>query len=354
MGKKVVAFAAASILLTSYSTNTLAATYVVQKGDTLSKIAKVHKVSIQQIKDHNQLKSDAIFYKQKITIPGPVTSANNPVKPPVVVKQATYKVVKGDSLIKIANKHKITLAELKIWNNLTKDSLSIGQVLKVSPPSKAPAPAPAPGKPQAQTPNSGKAPAPVPAPAPVVPSQPANSSEYTVQGGDSLSKIAMKFQTTVDQLKKANGLKSDLIFVGQKLKITETASSDQGQVEDSVSESLLIEEAKKLLGTPYLFGGSSLDALDCSGFIHYVFNQAGKPIKRLSSEGYYNRSYEIDSPQPGDLIFFKDTYKIGISHMGIYLGNNQFIHASPSNGVEIANTQNAYYQKHFAGYKRFY
>ena len=92
---------------------------------------------------------------------------------------------------------------------------------------------------------------------------------------------------------------------------------------------------------------------DCSGFIYYAFNQSGEKISRLSTDGYFNRSYYVNKPEPGDLIFFENTYKKGISHMGIYLGNGQFIHAS-STGVEISNVSNSYWKSKFNGYKKFY
>src|SRR5699024_10438153 len=96
----------------------------------------------------------------------------------------------------------------------------------------------------------------------------------------------------------------------------------------------LINTAKDQLGTDYLWGGSTTSGFDCSGFIYYAYKNAGMDIKRYSSDGYYNRSYYVNTPKLGDLVFFEGTYKTGISHVGIYIGNDEFIHAS-SKGVVI-------------------
>nr|WP_249310480.1 C40 family peptidase [Bacillus sp. FJAT-49736] len=122
---------------------------------------------------------------------------------------------------------------------------------------------------------------------------------------------------------------------------------------DGLTASNLIKNATKLLGTPYVWAGSTLSGFDCSGFIYYVYNQVGVSLPRTSSAGYYNRSFYVNNPQPGDLVFFSDTYQKGISHLGIYLGNNQFIHAS-DNGVEISSLDEAYWKNHFDGFKRLY
>jgi len=385
MKKKVAALATVAILSTTISTSAFASTYSVQKGDTLSSIAKKHSVSINQIKTLNNLKSDALSINQqlKINTSLPTTNNSTPLAPDKQITH-TYKVVKGDSLIKIANKHGITLAELKVWNNLSKDTIYVGQSLIVSNKKETPKqattlPVTKPKQDDSTTKNTQSAQTPPTTQQPVTPVEnplPTNG-EYIVKSGDSLSKIAYQFNITVELLKSLNNLTSDLIFVGQKLNIGEKIISNNTQstateqntiigqkpstpldsiVNDlsSYADNPLISEALKLVGTPYQFGGSTTEAFDCSGFIHYVFSKFGKSGSRLSSEGYYARAYYIDTPQPGDLVFFENTYKQGISHMGIYIGENKFIHASESNGVEITDLSNTYYQKHFDGFKRFY
>lgn len=112
--------------------------------------------------------------------------------------------------------------------------------------------------------------------------------------------------------------------------------------------------APSFVGTPYLYGGKTPEGFDCSGFIHYVHQEAGLNIARMSSEDYYKQASKVIVPEVGDLVFFKDTYKTGISHMGIYIGDNQFVHAaSKDRGVEITKLDNPYWKEHFVAYKRF-
>src|SRR5699024_4332129 len=115
----------------------------------------------------------------------------------------------------------------------------------------------------------------------------------------------------------------------------------------------LISTAKAQQGTPYAWGGASPSTgFDCTGFISYTFNQAGKSIGRTSAIGYYDRSISVSNPLRGYLIFFNNTYSSGISHLGIYLGNVQFIHAG-GDQVQITSVNNPYWQQHFAGYRSF-
>ncbi|WP_019415436.1 cell wall-binding repeat-containing protein [Paenisporosarcina sp. TG20] len=114
----------------------------------------------------------------------------------------------------------------------------------------------------------------------------------------------------------------------------------------------LVSVAKQYLGTPYVWGGITPSGFDCSGFMYYVHNKAGIDLSRTNTSGYYNMSTRISSPQPGDLVFFSGTYKAGISHMGIYIGNGSFIH-SANGGVQIDKVNDPYYWgKYFTSYNR--
>ena len=85
----------------------------------------------------------------------------------------------------------------------------------------------------------------------------------------------------------------------------------------------------------------------------YAFNQGGLKIGRASSEGYfYGNTTHVENPVPGDLVFFENTYKEGISHMGIYLGDNKFIHAG-TDGVEVSDVTYSYWSSKLVAYKRF-
>ncbi|MGH0856693.1 NlpC/P60 family protein [Bacillus pacificus] len=111
----------------------------------------------------------------------------------------------------------------------------------------------------------------------------------------------------------------------------------------------VIGKAKQYLGMPYVWGSASPSngGFDCSGFISYVFG-----VGRQDVRGYWNSVSKVSSPQPGDLVFFQNTYKDGPSHIGIYIGNDQMIHAGDK-GIAYASLSSSYNQKHFLGYGRF-
>ncbi|EEL84591.1 TPA: C40 family peptidase [Bacillus nitratireducens] len=121
----------------------------------------------------------------------------------------------------------------------------------------------------------------------------------------------------------------------------------------------MLDYAMTLIGVPYVFGGYDPNTgLDCSGFVYNVFNKFNKEIPRLSAEQLWKADSLINSvtttPTIGDLVFFKDTYKKGISHMGIIIGDGYYIHAAEGKGVTIGNINDAFSKKHFVGYKRYY
>ncbi|MGG0722164.1 SH3 domain-containing protein [Bacillus mycoides] len=120
---------------------------------------------------------------------------------------------------------------------------------------------------------------------------------------------------------------------------------------NSGDSSSILAYAKSMQGVPYVWGGSSANGVDCSGYIYHVFQKFGHNISRQSVAGYWSSLPQTSSPQPGDLIYFKDTYKAGPSHMGIYLGGGSFIQAGDK-GVAIASLSNSYWSKHFLGYTK--
>ena len=114
----------------------------------------------------------------------------------------------------------------------------------------------------------------------------------------------------------------------------------------------LLRSAKSYIGVPYSFGGDTPKAFDCSGYLQYVFAENGISIPRTADEQYKLglRTRSTSELVPGDLVFFT-TYAPGASHCGIYLGNNQFIHASSSRGVIIDTLTSSYWQSKYLGGK---
>ncbi|PTC13777.1 N-acetylmuramoyl-L-alanine amidase [Bacillus wiedmannii] len=110
----------------------------------------------------------------------------------------------------------------------------------------------------------------------------------------------------------------------------------------------VIGKAQGYLGLPYVWGSASPSngGFDCSGFISYIYG-----VGRQDVAGYWNSVSKVSSPQPGDLVFFQGTYKPGPSHIGIYVGNGQMIHAGDK-GIAYASLSSSYNQKHFLGYGR--
>lgn len=151
--------------------------YVVKKGDTLYEIAKANNTTVDEIKKFNNLTSNILSTGQLLKIPS------------ALLPEATYTVKKGDSLYSIANKYNTTVDELKRINNLTSNTLSIGQLLKL---------------PSDKASDEEKE---------------ENTITYTVQKGDSLYSIAKKYNTTIDAIKNLNNLTTNILSIGQVLLI---------------------------------------------------------------------------------------------------------------------------------------
>lgn len=134
----------------------------------------------------------------------------------------------------------------------------------------------------------------------------------------------------------------------------ETPKADTSSTESTLSGGeKIVQIARKYIGVPYVWGGSSPSGFDCSGFTQYVMRSAGISIPRTTTEQYQmGTSVSKSDLQPGDLVFLKDTYRTGISHVGIYIGNGQVIHASSSHGVTIAELSGSFFSQHYYGSRR--
>ncbi|AQQ53462.1 C40 family peptidase [Planococcus lenghuensis] len=184
---------------------------------------------------------------------------------------------------------------------------------------------------------------------------PASAATHTVSYGDTLYEIAQDYGTSVSSLQSINGISGHLIYPGQTIRTSGGSSSSsapsvKAQYESN-SYSSVASIAKQYAGVPYVWGGSSPAGFDCSGFIYYTLNKAGHDIGRTNAQGYYNMADKVSNPQPGDLVFFAGTYKAGISHIGIYLGNGKMISAN-GGSVNIDSVYGPYWGDHFAGFGR--
>lgn len=159
-------------------------TYIVQKGDTLWNISKKLDTSVDEIKRLNNLTSNLLFVGQELKVPNYYTVEDSNVN---------YIVKKGDNLYSIAKQYNTTVPELKSYNNLTTDNLSIGQVIKIPETTSIITPS------EDEVINEG--------------------SVYVVQKGDTLYSIAKKFNTTVDNIKNMNQIIGDVLSIGMNLLI---------------------------------------------------------------------------------------------------------------------------------------
>lgn len=223
---------------------------------------------------------------------------------------------------------------------------------------------------------------------------------YIVKKGDTLYRISKKFKTNIETLSRANKLDSDKLAIGTRIIIpskksikkasspvnnsaTEMAPeqniqkaepetleiragdslsidagginslSDASELQHSNLKELLTFVSKQTVGIPYKFGSSSLKATDCSGYVQKVFSFFGIQLPRSARE-QFNQGISVDKENLsiGDLVFFR-TYASFPSHVGIYLGNNLFVHASTlAKKVTIDSLNTSYYVKRFIGAKR--
>ena len=162
--------------------------------------------------------------------------------------------------------------------------------------------------------------------------------------------------SAVVQFQMDAGLTADGIVVlstWESLKNFRGASSISRGRGNSRKAQILLSMARQYVGVPYVWAGRSPSGFDCSGFIYYVFDQLGYGLPRMA-DGQFEVGIPVsrNSLEPGDLVFF-ETYEPGPSHVGIYIGNDQFIHASSGAGhVTVTPLNKTYYRDRYLGARR--
>ncbi|HOI73087.1 MAG TPA: NlpC/P60 family protein [Syntrophales bacterium] len=291
-----------------------------------------------------------------------------------------YRVKSGTNLYTIAKKHGVSVDAIKKANNLTSDRLKLGQVLTI--PSTSAKSASRTAVKSAKAASHGR-------------SATARTTTYTVRSGDTLSGISKKTGISVAQLKKLNNLRASKLKPGSRIVLARVASgtqhserseprlrtaamSDEDELdedegaaptpedlakieEDIVSsadlmgnwrnpeeQQLFVKVVKGFLGAPYRFGGSTVRGIDCSGFVAKIYQFFDVNLPRTAREqSRVGMNVDKDELDVGDLVFFNTRRAFG--HVGIYIGNNQFIHAAAGKKREVSinNLDDPYYSKRF-------
>ncbi|WP_213818997.1 NlpC/P60 family protein, partial [Garciella nitratireducens] len=183
-----------------------------------------------------------------------------------------------------------------------------------------------------------------------------NSLGYNAGSADGI--FGKNTKNAVMSFQKNNNLSADGIVGPATLsKLNSTSSisketSNRGSVASRSIIEKVIATAQSYLGVPYVWGGTSPSGFDCSGFTYYVLKQYGISIPRTSTTQYTQGTPVSKSNlQRGDFVFF-NTSGSGVSHVGIYLGNNTFISATSSKGIAICSLNNSYWSPRYIGARR--
>jgi len=286
--------------------------YKVKRGDSLARIAKKYRVSTQSIKDANGLQGNALKPGKALVIP---TDGSRKVAKGAKSqsKKATqvYVVKKGDTLKVIAKKTGLSISDIKALNHLPKSKLRAGQKLAL-----------------------------------------AKSASVSESRNVKQRKAAVA-ETDLGENDGEEDLLSDEAPVVEKTaemeSVVQYSENPLGKWRDPEERNLVVKVAKGFLGAPYRLGGSSVQGLDCSGFVRKIYEFFDVNLPRTAREqakvGMKVAKGELTE---GDLVFFNTRRAIG--HVGIYIGNNQFVHASSGKRdrhVRIDSLDKPYYNQRF-------
>jgi len=329
--------------------------YEVRKGDSLYKISKLFKVQVEKIKEANSLDSIKLKPGMKLTIPskqtpakaaprkkGTVASVHQAPSPSWKEKESReirhHVVRKGDTLTSISRRYSVSVKQLKELNRITATTkLKLNMRLLV----------------RQERPKT-----------------------YTVKIGDTVWKIAKKFDLKAQDLIDLNELDPDEFKPGQEILLeAEVDEADSKEASQVISEAKIIEGlkglsdsagenpsgikeqllliAERMLDIPYMFGGNTFWGIDCSAYVQKVFGFLHVSLPRTAREQFrIGRNVRKENLSIGDLVFFR-TYATFPSHVGIYLGQDQFIHASSfAKKVRIDRLDKPYFVRRFIGAKR--
>ena len=286
-------------LLLSFSSNVLATQYKVKNGDSLYSISKKFGVSVNQIKQANNLQQSKVKKNQVLNISTKESSKNTAKSKS---KSTYYTVKKGDTLSKIARKTHLPMRKIMALNDVDQRSLRVGQRLVLARKAKV-----------------------------------SKESTY-VTVNDELEDDIDDSLTDEDTGDTSNISEQDESFRKEEL-LGKWNSPDEVQ--------LFVKVATGFIGAPYRFGGSSLKGIDCSSFVQKIYRIFDITLPRnAAQQSKVGISVTREKLTEGDLVFFHTNRSLG--HVGIYIGNNEFVHASSKGKViRVDNLDAPYYQKRF-------
>lgn len=180
-----------------------------------------------------------------------------------------------------------------------------------------------------------------------------NDQWLRVIHGDSLGYIRSDYVdlTEIPYENRASSKEPIFYIDGKSTGTIPSAQALKGKT-DGLARQEIVNTAKQYIGVPYVWGGTSPKGFDCSGFVQYVFAKHGVSLPRTSSQQWgVGSPVSRDALRAGDLVFF-NTNGQGVSHVGIYIGNGQFIHASSSRGIMISELSNSYWSPRYVGAKQ--
>jgi peptidoglycan endopeptidase LytE len=331
--------------------------HTVKKGENLYTIGKKYGKTPEEIKKLNNLTSSNLYPGQKLIvgIKEGKTASEKKGKYSIKEEKLTseksenlikeyYTVKKGDTLSKISKNFGVSVTQLKKMNGLKNSKLKIGQKLIVK------------IKKSDEMENVKKE----INPEEIEPiADVSKKTYYKVCEGDTIESICEKFQIEPEKLLSANLLKREELKVGQILVIPpkdlleEKTEKETELKKSSDLRTKIIEEALNFLGVRYRFGGESKSGLDCSALTRLVYRVIGLDLPNNSFSQFENGvPINKEEALPGDLVFFKRGGRIG--HVGIYLGNDLFVHASFTlKRVVISSLSERYFKERFAGFRRY-
>lgn len=275
--------------------------HVVRTSDSLQSIARKYHVSVDELKSVNNLTASRVSKGTRLIIPSHPESQK---KATIATHQDTYKVVKGDTLPRIAKKTGVKLADIKSLNGLKSNRIKAGQILVL-----------------------------------VATNEPVRS--VSTNRLQLINKDLLNEQELTDTLAELTDLESD-----RPVDLAKSMEANQG-IGD------IKKSAYSFLGARYRFGGTSRRALDCSSFTQQVFREQSVKLPRTAREQFVaGNEVARGDLKKGDLVFFQ-TYARFPSHVGIYLGNRKMIHASSrEHRVVISSMDTPYYLSRYLGARR--